>query len=81
MHFRQFLRKFRYSAIKFLKSTLKRLKLSGLLSTLEVRLQEAAVNQLSCAEFLELIVNDEIAIREDRAIPRRVIASKFRELR
>lgn len=44
-----------------LKSALKRLKLSGLLSTLEVRLQEAAVNQLSCAEFLELIVNDEIS--------------------
>ena len=64
-----------------LKSALKRLKLSGLLSTLEMRLQEAAGNQLSCAEFLELIVNDEIAIREDRAIARRVIASKFRELR
>ena len=64
-----------------LKSALKRLKLSGLLSTLEVRLQEAAGNQLSCAEFLELIINDEIAIREDRAIARRVIASKFRELR
>jgi len=64
-----------------LKSALKRLKLSGLLSTLEVRLQEAAGNQLSCAEFLELIINDEIAIREDRAIERRVIASKFRELR
>ena len=64
-----------------LKSALKRLKLSGLLSTLEVRLQEAAGNQLSCAEFLELIINDEIAIREDRAIARRVNASKFRELR
>jgi DNA replication protein DnaC len=64
-----------------LKSALKRLKLSGLLSTLEVRLQEAAGNQLSCAEFLELIVNDEIAIREDRAIARRVIAAKFRELK
>lgn len=64
-----------------LKSALKRLKLSGLLSTLEVRLQEAAGNQLSYAEFLELILNDEIAIREDRAIARRVIASKFRELK
>jgi len=64
-----------------LKSALKRLRLSGLLSTLEVRLQEAAGNQLSCTEFLELIINDEIAIREDRAIARRVNASKFRELR
>ena len=64
-----------------LKSALKRLKLSGILSTLEVRLQEAAGNQLSCAEFLELIINDEITIREDRAIERRVVASKFRELK
>jgi len=64
-----------------LKSALKRLRLSGLLSTLEVRLQEAAGNQLSCTEFLELIINDEIAIREDRAIARRVNASRFRELR
>ncbi len=64
-----------------LKSALKSLKLSGLLSTLEVRLQEASGNQLSCAEFLELIVNDEIAIREDRAIARRVNAARFRESR
>ena len=64
-----------------LKSALKRLKLSGLLSTLEVRLQEATGNQLSHAEFLELIVNDEIAIREDRAIARRIKAARFREVR
>jgi hypothetical protein len=46
-----------------LKAALKRLKLSGLLSTLEVRLQEAQGNQLSHVEFLELIINDEIAVR------------------
>ncbi|MFI5323927.1 MAG: IS21-like element helper ATPase IstB [Thermodesulfobacteriota bacterium] len=64
-----------------LKAALKRLKLSGLLSTLEVRLQEAQGNQLSHAEFLELIINDEIAIREDRAIERRVKAAGFREVK
>jgi len=64
-----------------LKSALKRLRLSGLLSTLEVRLQEAQGNQLSHTEFLELIVNDEIAIREDRAIARRIKAAKFRALK
>lgn len=64
-----------------LKAALKRLKLSGLLSTLEVRLKEAAGNQLNHMEFLELIVNDEIAIREDRAIARRVKAARFRETR
>jgi len=64
-----------------LKAALKRLRLSGLLSTIEVRLAEAAGNGLSHAEFLELIVSDEIAIREDRAMERRVKAAKFRELR
>ena len=64
-----------------LQSALKRLRLSGLLSTLEVRLQEAAGNQLAHAEFLELIVGDEIAIRDDRAIERRIKAARFRELK
>lgn len=64
-----------------LKTALKRLKLSGLLSSLEVRLQEAQGNQLSHLEFLELIVSDEIALREDRAIERRVRAAGFRDLK
>jgi hypothetical protein len=41
-------------------SNLKRLRLSGLASILEVRLQEATGNQLNHLEFLELIVNDEL---------------------
>jgi DNA replication protein DnaC len=64
-----------------LKSALKRLKLSGLMSSLEVRLQEAQGNQLSHLEFLELIIGDEISLREDRAIERRVRAAGFRELK
>jgi len=64
-----------------LKVHLKRLKLSGLLSTLEMRLNEAVGNQLSHDEFLELILNDEIAVREDRAIMRRVKAARFRDLK
>jgi DNA replication protein DnaC len=64
-----------------LKSALKRLKLSGLLSSLDVRLQEAQGNELSHLEFLELIISDEIALREDRAIERRVHAAKFREMK
>ncbi len=41
-----------------LMSNLKKLRLSGLASTLEVRLQEAAGNQLNHQEFLELIGSD-----------------------
>ena len=39
-----------------LETTLKQLHLSGLCQTLSVRLQEAAANRLSHAEFLELIL-------------------------
>ncbi|GAG06104.1 unnamed protein product, partial [marine sediment metagenome] len=59
----------------------KQLRLSGLASTLEVRLTEAAGNQLNHQEFLELIVNDELAIRDDRAIARRIKKAGFRELK
>jgi DNA replication protein DnaC len=60
---------------------LKRLRLSGLTQTLDVRLQEAAGHNLSHGEFLELILQDELAIREDRVLARRVRAADFREPR
>lgn len=62
-----------------LRESLKRLRLSGLASSLEVRLQEAASSRLSHAEFLELIVQDEIAVRQDRSIQRRINAARFRD--
>ena len=64
-----------------LRSTLKRLRLSGLLESLEVRLQEAAGHGLSHVEFLELILRDELAVRSDRQLQRRVKAALFRELK
>src|SRR4051794_35463911 len=64
-----------------LRSALKKLRLSGLLASLEVRLQEAAGHGLSHAEFLELIVQDELAVRSDRQLQRRIQAAEFRELK
>jgi len=64
-----------------LMSNLKKLRLSGLASTLEVRLQEATGNQLNHQEFLELIVNDELAVRDDRAIAKRIKTAGFREIK
>ena len=49
-----------------LQTTLKQLRLSGLIQTLDVRLQEAAANRLSHAEFLELICQDELNVRQQR---------------
>jgi DNA replication protein DnaC len=52
-----------------------------LLESLEVRLHEAAGNGLNHAEFLEIILQDELAVRADRQLQRRVKAAQFRELK
>ncbi|MFQ5502576.1 MAG: ATP-binding protein, partial [Phycisphaerae bacterium] len=64
-----------------LEAALRKLRLSGLLQSLDIRLQEAAGNGLTHAEFLELILQDELAIRAERLIQRRVKAADFRELK
>jgi DNA replication protein DnaC len=64
-----------------LQSQLKELRLSGLARTLEVRCQEARGNNLSHAEFLELVFQDEVLVRHERLIDRRVKAAQFRELK
>jgi DNA replication protein DnaC len=64
-----------------LRKALKKLRLSGLLESLEVRLQEAAGHGLSHAEFLELIVEDELMVRSDRQLQRRLKAACFRDLK
>lgn len=64
-----------------LSSALRQLRLSGLAETLDVRLQEAAGHQLSHTEFLELILQDELLVRNQRQIDRRVKAAQFRELK
>ena len=62
-----------------LQTTLKNLRLSGLAATLDVRLQEAASHRLSHAEFLELILEDELLVRRERLIERRIKAAQFRD--
>jgi DNA replication protein DnaC len=61
--------------------SIRRLRLSGLLDSLEIRLQEAVGNKLSHAEFLELILQDEMNIRQQRLIERRIKAACFRDLK
>ena len=64
-----------------LANMLRKLRLSGLAETLEVRLHEAGGNSLTHAEFLELILQDEMLIRQQRQIARRVKAATFRDLK
>lgn len=60
-------------------TSLKQLKLSGMAQSLEIRLQEAQSHQLSHAEFLELAVQDEVLVRSDRQIARRIKNAQFRD--
>jgi len=64
-----------------LQTTLRQLRLSGLAQTLDVRLQEAAGHNLSHAEFLELVLQDELVVRDERMVNRRVKAATFREVK
>jgi DNA replication protein DnaC len=58
-----------------------KLRLSGLLSSLDLRLQEAEANRLAYAEFLELVLQDELDMRHQRLIARRNKVADFRERR
>jgi len=64
-----------------LQTTLRQLRLSGLSQTVDVRLQEAAANRLGHAEFLELILQDELNVRQQRLLARRTKAADFRALK
>lgn len=60
---------------------LRKLRLSGLAQSLDVRLQEAGANRLTHLEFLELILHDELHVRQDRHLARRLNAAAFRDLK
>ncbi len=64
-----------------LQSALTKLRLSGLAAALDVRLQEAAGHRLDYGEFLELVLTDELLVRNERQIARRVKVAGFRERR
>ena len=57
----------------------RKLRLSGLLSSMELRLQEAASHQLSHEQFLEMILQDELNVRSERLIEKRKKWAAFRD--
>ena len=62
-----------------LAESLKKLRLSGMAHSLDVRLQEASANRLNHSEFLELVLQDELSVRQNRLIERRTKAAAFRD--
>jgi DNA replication protein DnaC len=57
----------------------RQLRLSGLLASLELRLQEAVTHQLPHEQFLELVFQDEINVRQQRLIDKRKRDAGFRD--
>ena len=64
-----------------LKETCRQLRLSGLAASLELRLQEASSHQLPHVQFLELLLQDELNVRQQRLLERRKKAAGFRDLK
>jgi DNA replication protein DnaC len=64
-----------------LDTTLRQLRLTGLGLSLPVRLQEAAAHRLGHGEFLELILQDEINVRQQRHLEKRKRLAQFRTLK
>jgi DNA replication protein DnaC len=59
----------------------RKLRLSGLAASLDLRLQEANSNQLPHAQFLEMLLQDELNVRATRQVERRKKAAGFRDLK
>ena len=56
---------------------LKSIRLSGMTHKLNIRLQEAAANELSYLEFLNNLIEDELEIRQERLLNRRLKQANF----
>jgi len=64
-----------------LKEACRQLRLSGLAASLELRLQEAVSHQLPHTQFLELLFQDELNVRQQRQLERRKRFAHFRDLK
>ncbi|MCB1034126.1 MAG: IS21-like element helper ATPase IstB [Acidobacteria bacterium] len=62
-----------------LDQALRRLRLSGLAATLDVRLAEAQADEQSHLDFLMAVVRDELVRRGDRLVERRIKQAQFRD--
>jgi DNA replication protein DnaC len=56
---------------------MKSIRLSAMAAKLPVRVQEATANELSFLEFLQQLVDDELATRRDRLLNKRLKQAKL----
>jgi DNA replication protein DnaC len=64
-----------------LKINARQLRLSGLVQSLDLRIHEATTHQLPHAQFLELLFQDELNVRQSRTLMRRNHQATFRDQR
>ena len=62
-----------------LHDTLRALKLTGMLDTLDARVAQARTGALGHLDFLQVLCEDEIARRETAALARRLRLARFEE--
>jgi DNA replication protein DnaC len=62
-----------------LHDTLRTLKLTGMLQTLDTRLAQARADNLGHLDFLQVLCEDEIARRESAALTRRLCLARFED--
>lgn len=62
-----------------LHASLRTLKLSGMLDTLDARLAQARAGELGHLEFLQVLCHDEITRRETMAMARRLRQARFEQ--
>jgi DNA replication protein DnaC len=62
-----------------LRQSLRTLKLSGMLQTLDARLAQATAGELGHLDFLQVLCDDEISRRQSMAITRRIRRARFDE--
>jgi DNA replication protein DnaC len=60
---------------------LKSIRLSGMTTKLNIRIQEATANELSYLEFLNNLIEDELTVRQDRLLNRRLKQATFPDLK
>ncbi len=63
--------------LTFLKPKLSRLKLSGILETLSIRLEQAMQEKWSFSQFLDLLLTDEVERRDYKQLARRLVKSNL----
>jgi DNA replication protein DnaC len=60
-------------------NALRKLRLSGMADALEARMIQGRAESLSPADFLSILITDELVRRQDRLIERRIQRARFRE--